>query len=461
MIHAKSKTLIIIFIYLLLSIVWVQAQEESLTSGVTIHEEGASAGYILFSPTNSPMTYLIDDEGRLIHQWQGSAPVLLALLLENGHIMMGVQLPSPRFSAGITGRIEEYDWDGNLVWSFDYLSDTSAIHHSFEVMPNGNVLLSAWELVSAEQALALGLRPELLPQVPTNIDEGRIQDDALWLDMLLEVDRESGAVVWEWHMQDHLIQDYTPDAPNYAIVSDYPGRIDLNYALQQPSNDRTHFNALDYHADLDQILVSSPSYSEIWVIDHAPNSTQAAGSAGDLLYRWGNPQVYRRGTVAERQLFFQHDAHWLPDGNIILFNNGQRGVRPYSSIVEIVPPLRVDGTYELQSGAAYDPLAPRWLYEAVPPENFFAPYISGAQRLPNGNTFITDGSHGRLFEVMPLGEIVWEYLNPIFLAPDPERRSAIFRATAYPPAYPAFANHQLLPGEPLPLSILDEVEGQQ
>ena len=71
--------------------------------------------------------------------------------------------------------------------------------------------------------------------------------------------------------------------------------------------------------------------------------------------------------------------------------------RTYSSVDEIVPP--VDGAnYRLNPGLAYAPAEPVWTYTAPTPGDFYAPYISGAQRLPNGNTLICDGVHGTLFE---------------------------------------------------------------
>ena len=88
-----------------------------------------------------------------------------------------------------------------------------------------------------------------------------------------------------------------------------------------------------------------------------------------------------------------------------------------------------------------------WTYEGSPPMSFFSSYISGADRLPNGNTLICEGAHGRIFEVTPSGQIVWEYINPFF---EPDRdghqSNATFRAHRYAPDYPAFAGRDLDPG---------------
>ena len=73
-------------------------------------------------------------------------------------------------------------------------------------------------------------------------------------------------------------------------------------------------------------------------------------------------------------------------------------------------------------------------YRDNPAYNFFSAYISGARRLPNGNTLITEGQFGRMFQVTPEGEVVWEYINPHFHIEDIERTrlvNRVFRATHY------------------------------
>ena len=156
----------------------------------------------------------------------------------------------------------------------------------------------------------------------------------------------------------------------------------------------------------------------MWIIDHSTTRAEAAGSSGgnsgqggDLLYRWGNPRAYRAGTPADQQLFWPHNPQWIPPGlpgagNILVFNNGNElpgSWRHYSSVDEIAPP--VDGAnYRLDSDRAYAPVEPVWTYTAPTPSDFFARFISGAQRLPNGNTLICDGPDSTLFEVTPAGK---------------------------------------------------------
>ncbi len=202
-----------------------------------------------------------------------------------------------------------------------------------------------------------------------------------------------------------------------AAAANRSPRIDPDY---------THFNGVAYNPDLDQIAVSVWAFSEFWIIDHGTTTAQATGHTGgrrgrggDLLYRWGNPRAYRAGTKADRKLFSQHNAHWIPRGlpgagHLLLFNNGRE--RPdgnYSSVDELVLPADSQGRYTRPPGKAYGPDQPLWSYAAPKKTDFYSSFISGAQRQSNGNTLICSGANGTIFEVTPEKAIVWKYVNPV------------------------------------------------
>jgi hypothetical protein len=370
---------------------------------------------------------LIDNDRNVLNTWTSSYnPGNAVYLLDDGTLMRTANTRSTTFVAGGTGgRVEQYDWDGNLIWAYDYDTSLHRSHHDIEVLPSGNILLIAWELKTAEEAIAEGRNPSLL-------SEGE-----LWPDSIIEVARTGetgGTIVWEWHVWDHLIQDYSASYPNYGTVADHPERMNLNYVMNG-SADWNHINSVDYNADRDQILLSVHNSSEIWVIDHNTTTSEAAGSAGDLLYRWGNPAAYDAGSAADQQLFVQHNAHWIDAGlpgenNILIFNNGMgRSDGNYSSAVEIEPPVASDGSYT--NGL---PLAPVWIYTNAVATNFYAANISGAQRLPNGNTLICDGPSGYAFEVTPEGDLVWE---------DSASGGSLFRFERYAPDFSGFDQTEL------------------
>ena len=375
-------------------------------------------GLNLYAPLRSTTTYLMDEGGEIVYTWNSAyRPGNAVYLLEDGNLLRTGNTRSQGFNAGAAGGVvQEIAPNGSVVWEFEYDTAQFRLHHDIEPLPNGNVLMIAWELETEAEALAAGRDPSLLRQ------------GELWPDHIIEVNPATDAIVWEWHVWDHLVQDYDPTKSNYGIVSDHPELIDVNYSAggQPGGADWNHINSIDYNADLDQILLSVHNFSEVWIIDHATSTAQAAGPAGDLLYRWGNPQAYDGGTAADQQLFGQHDAQWIPEGcpgagNILVFNNGTgRPGGNYSSIDEIVLPVDGSGDY-----ASYGPAAPAWTYTAANPADFYAERISGAQRLSNGNTLICDGVAGTFFEVTPTGETVWTY----------ELGQEVFRVTRYPSSY--------------------------
>ncbi|MBT3190643.1 MAG: arylsulfotransferase (ASST) [Anaerolineae bacterium] len=357
----------------------------------------------LFAPIRSTTTYLMDAEGNALQTWESAyTPGNAVYLQENGNLLRTGSVKSTKFGVGGTGGIiEEIASDGSVVWAYQYANDQVQQHHDIEQMPNGNILMIAWGLKSQADAIAAGRDPSLL------------SDGELWPDHVIELNPTTNTIVWEWHVWDHLVQDYDASKANYGTVSEHPGLVDINFVARKADADWNHTNSIDYNAELDQILLSVHSFSEIWIIDHDTTTKTATGTAGDLLYRWGNPQTYDAGSSGDQQFYTQHDAQWIAAGmpgagNILVFNNGDRQTRAYSSVDEIVPPLNADGGYSL-SGAAYTPAAPVWTYVADTPSDFYADHISGAQRLSNGNTLICSGTDGSFFEVTSAGEVIWRY----------------------------------------------------
>ncbi len=431
-------------------------------------------GYVLFSPILSAKTYLVDRRGKVVHVWDlESPPAHSVYLLDNGNLLRCAQIPEHAvFPGTYGGHIQEFDWDGELLWEWQIPAEDRLQHHDIEPLPDGNVLLIAWQAKTLRQAVQSGRR------------RSRVGPAGLWSDCVLEVrprHPDGGEIVWQWCLWDHLVQDTDPRLDNYVKdVSEHPGRIDVNgdveplrmteavlerlkalgYASADaaPSDydpDFLHTNSIAYHPQLDQIVLSVPRFHELWIIDHSTTTEEAAGRiggrsgrGGDLLYRWGNPRAYGRGEADHQQLFAQHDARWIPQGhpgagNLLVFNNGSRWPkRPYSSVIEIEPPLESGGRYSIRAGSPYGPQRPAWEYTARRKRSFFAEFISGAHRLVSGNTFVTDGPRGRFFEVTPRGTTVWEFQSPYSGdAPNPHGglTYSVFRATHIPVDHPALA----------------------
>src|SRR5262249_34337502 len=130
------------------------------------------------------------------------------------------------------------------------------------------------------------------------------------------------------------------------------------------------------------------------------------------------PRAYRAGSVKDQKLFGQHNAQWvgkgLPgEGHLLVFNNGmKRTGGAYSTVDEVALPVDDKGHYEYTKGKAYGPDKATWSYAAPKKTDFYAPFISGAQRLSNGDTLICSGTNGTIFEVTAKDEVVWKYVNP-------------------------------------------------
>jgi hypothetical protein len=400
---------------------------------------------ILFSPIASTSVYLMDLDGQKLHEWTTAyAPGYSVYLLPTGHLLRATSLPERPFATAQGsngGRVEMLDWNSNPVWRFDYATTQGQQHHDVYWMPtNGHVLMVAWEAHSAAEAIAAGRAADTLPS------------EDLWVDKIAEVDPGNNQIVWEWRIWDHLV-------PPGASAADYPGRIDPRFRATR-NVDWTHANAVTYNAELDQVLLSVRNFSELWVIDHSTTTAEAAGHTGgrlghggDIIYRWGNPLAYRSDGV--QQLFGQHNPSWIPDGlpgagHILVFNNGDVNARPYSTVVELEPPLQADGSYGLLPGGEYGPASPLSQYSADPPSSLFASIISGAQRLPSGNTLVTDGPAGRFLEVTPAGQTVWSYVVADTMG---KTGYQVFRAVRYEPDFPGLAGQTLVPQGPLQITV--------
>ena len=429
----------------------------------------AFKGYTLFAPKHFTTIHLIDMEGHVINTWKSQfEPGQAVYLRENGNLLHCCwQQAKIKIGGGEGGRVEEFDWDGNLVWQWELNDEKNFAHHDIKELPNGNLLVMAVEYKTREECIAAGFLPEA------------VKKDGLAVDYVLELAKtgaSGGKVVWEWHIWDHLVQGNLPAGGNYGVVKDHPELINCGSKFISPF--WNHANSIAYNADLKQIVLSARGQNEIYVFEHTVdyNDPKAGiaiaashkggkyGRGGDILYRWGNPYMYNRGDFkADRRLFNQHDAQWVPkgypgEGNMTIFNNGEGG-QGYSSVEEIVLPIDKEGNYKIETDAAFAPKEAVWrYYNEQDPKAMYSTDIAGAHRLPNGNTLICNGVDGQFLEVTKEKEVVWEYVNPITTKalkqgeeiPRDARShplNAVFKIHRYEPSYPAFKGKDMKPIE--------------
>jgi hypothetical protein len=434
---------------------------KSQTLGL-ISNQNSAEGYILFSPNSSNNTYLIDKCGNLVNSWVSAyKPGVAVYLLEDGTLLRSGRIANPIINGGgLGGIIEQSDWNSNILWSYTLSSETESLHHDFKKLPNGNILAIVWVLKTVLESKEAGRDTSLL-------------GSSVWSERIIEIqpnDSIGGTIVWEWNVWDHLIQDFDQSKNNFGVVSEHPELININFKATIVS-DWLHFNSIDYNEELDQIILSANYLDEIWIIDHSTTTAEAAShtggirnKGGDLLYRWGNPEAYGRGTEADKKMFKQHCPKWIEsglegEGQIIFFNNGNN--RPdgnYSSVEILKPALDKTGNYLLEDNQAFGPTETEWKYLAPDTISFFSINLSNAQRLPNGNTLICEGAKGRFFEIDVNKNKVWEYISPIGIGGsilsqgDTPVLNVVFRTAFYPSNYIGFEGQQLIAGEPIELN---------
>ncbi len=443
-----------------LSLLAVVAELSAQRTVGTVINNGAEDGYALFAPMNTKKTYLIDREGRVINSWSSDyipgLTVYLGMdgsLYRAGRVTDSTQLQS----GGAGGIIERFNWQGDLLWQFRYANAKVRQHHDFEVMPNGNILLIAWEEKSKVEAIRAGRDP------------GSMGTDKLWPDHLVEVVPEGfseGSIVWEWHVWDHLIQDYDPMGENYGIVSDHPELIDINY-YENKSADWIHGNSIEYNRTLDQIAFSSRAFNEIWLIDHSTTTAQAAshqggiyGKGGDLLFRWGNNEAFRKDTTQVQKLFGQHGLFWIddqPSDPLYIFNNGNnRPSTNYASIEKIVFSRNSQGEYSMENGV-FLPTEPSHTFVSKDTVETFAPLFSNVIVTESNQLLLCIGPRGTFIQYNDKGEIIWKYVSPVLengnilrqgesIGDQFASNNSVFGISFYPPTFPGFSDRNLSPG---------------
>ena len=435
------------------------------TVGVVYTTEQSLPGYTFFSPFSGTKAYIIDNCGRVVNEWdRGTRPGLSAYFLETG-LMLRTYKPDPAgpfTSASNSGGLELVDWNNNTVWHYEHNTPTQISHHDAVYMPNGNLLVLTWELVYTAELIEMGRDPdEIAPE------------GYMWSERIMEweiVGSNDINIVWEWSIKDHYVQDFDPTKLNYGVVADHPELFNINLPELSSSNsnssrDWNHMNAIDYNAELDQILLSVRNSDEIWILDHSTTTAEAAthsgglyGKGGDILYRWGNGSAYNRAPVSDQQLFGQHGVQWIRDGledagKIIIYNNGNGRPGPdYSTVELLTPPQDADGGYILPDTDPFGPDASEIIYGDLSGETFYSAYLSNAQRLSNGNTLVNAGSPGYIFEIDADRNVVWEYIIPLngdFPVGDGQvaNSNGNFRAYKFPADYSGFWGVDLTPGD--------------
>jgi hypothetical protein len=372
---------------------------------------------------------LIDMDGNSVHSWDYAG--WPSKMLPGGSIFVCHEGRNKGMGvAQETLDLSQISWSGDLEWSYRNWGDdgsgtiSARQHHDFQ--RDGNPVgyyAPGQEVVTNGNTLVLAHFNEIVPE---------ISDKELLDDVIYEVDASGNLTGFEWHAAEHYQEFGFSSAAQASIYSNpsYDARVGYADWLHTNSMSRLGKNKWydengDERFNPQNIIMSSRQACFIIIIDYR---------TGSVVWRFG-PDASSDPAFAEvGQLIGEHHAHMIPDGlpgagNIIVFDNGgpsgygpqgnHEYVRTYSRIVEFDPTTyQVVWEYKRPSGNDY----------------FYSPSMGSVQRLPNGNTFITEADTGRLFEVNSAGTILWSWL-PDQSACDPQNPCSIYRSYRIPPQW--------------------------
>ncbi|MFH0895529.1 MAG: T9SS type A sorting domain-containing protein [Bacteroidota bacterium] len=358
--------------------------------------------YTLYATKNGTAGYLCDTNGTNYKTWtfSSSKKSAYSAYLIPGDTLVRSYKPTANTSwnsGGIHGGIQKLSWNGTATWDFTYYGSTYCAHHDICPMPNGNILLISYETKTSAEATQAGCSSAT----------------TLWAEKIVEL-KQTGpttyTTVWEWHLWDHLCQNYNSAKDNYVTsIVNNPQLLNINYGS---GTDRWHMNGLDYNADLDQIAISMHFMNSVFIIDHSTTTAEAAdhtggnsGKGGDFLYRWGNPASYSASGTTVFQTI--HDAHWISADHPLYPNylcgfNNEGGTGGKSAVTIFNPPYNGYNYTQPAAGQAFAPAAYAYQYTS----GFTATNESNSQQLDNGNMLVNN-AFGSVYEVNSAGTQLW------------------------------------------------------
>lgn len=364
------------------------SSDDSVTTESTTTEDIDTSTYILVVDQTGQGADLINHDGDEIFTWDFDDAIGNdASLLDDGSMVVCLKADNATIAfGGYGGVFQKINADQTIDWEVTYSSNNQTAHHDVEYLSNGNIIFPVWETVSDAAAIGFSGTQDIYPEA------------------IVEMNPLTEEIVWEWHVTDHLIQDYDSTKLNYGSVQDNPNKVDINYNSTQDNGDIMHINGITVDELNDIVYVTVNNYSEIWVLDHSTTTAEAATSSGgnynlggDLVYRFGNPLAY--DNIGEVTLNDVHYPNLLDTGNMLVFSNNIYNQQSAVFEYELLPP------YELVSGEDNEPE----MVWSFTDSELYSAGLGGAVRTPNGNTLIAEGRDGTVWEVSESGDVVWKY----------------------------------------------------
>lgn len=406
-------------------------------TGTTIYKPDKTwNGYTVLDTPQQQGAVLIDMNGNVVKRWKEITASPGPFRVLPGGYIVGGTVPRRPHQEAIA--FVQMDWDGTTVWKFE---KTELV----EVAGQGSVWASRQHHDWQREGNAVGYyAPDALPLVKggrtlilahKNVTTPAITDKRLEDDYIVEISWD-GKILWEWLASDHIDEFGFSEAARNSI------HRSVQWNESRKSADWLHINAASYvgpnewydagdrRFHPDNILWSSRTSNIMAIIDRA---------SGSIVWTMGPDYTESKALSALGQIIGQHNPHIIPKGlpgagNLLVFDNG--GAAGYGTPDPGAPMgVNVAGRFHSRvleiNPVTFEKV---WEYSLSGAVNFmfFSHYVSSVQRLPNGNTVVTEGSVGRIFELTPEKEIVWEYVSPFFGEETGIRTNRIYRAQRIP-----------------------------
>lgn len=397
-------------------------------TGTTIFKKDkAFSGYTIFPSAKGAL--LIDMNGNEVQLWAGLEG-FPNKILPGGYVLGSSGTRNPKYSFQDQLDLIQVDWEGNIVWQFDkmeFVADPgeeprymARQHHDYQREGSSTGYYVPGEEPKVKEGNTIIL-------VHEDLYNRKISDKRLLDDKIIEVNWE-GEIIWSWRASDHF-EEYDFDEAAKNVLFRDPSYKEYNNITKEGSGDWLHINSVStlgpnkwYDAGDERFHPDNL----IWDARNANLLVIISKETGKVVWKLGPDFNENEKTKKIGWIIGQHHFHIIPkglpgEGDLLVYDNGGWGgygnpnpssrygvnhARRDSSRVLQINPITLEITWQYTAEEAG-----HFVFDA---SKFYSPYISSAQRLPNGNTLITEGSDGRLIEVTPEHEIVWEYINPYY-----------------------------------------------
>jgi outer membrane protein assembly factor BamB len=348
-------------------------------AGITVHDgTKAYQGLTLFNVMAEKKVYLIDMQGAVVNTWahpEGGRFGPLAKPLPNGKIMALFGTHKDR-GVGI------FNWDGELIreffkqdWNLNHDFQFGSTYFGPDMLPHKNMLVLAKTLASFPTIASYPIYDEIVSEIAAD-----------------------GTILRSWSTSEHFDQLRIPEKGKQQIyqgTARYGDRSDIYHTNSVNLLPGNRHGKTDARFAKGNYLISQRHTNKVFIVDH---------ENGDIVWWLDDCLLGNNGTVGQHHVSMI--PNWLPGaGNILIYDNGGQAGYPednrfFSRVIEL-DPVTCDVVWEYNASNA-------GMRQAA----FFSRTRGSAQRLPNGNTLITEPVWLRIFEVTSELEIVWEYVHP-------------------------------------------------